>query len=167
MTHVTTEQWMKWYHNLDRDSKLLYNKKRYQRSIFLKENPSEKRERRDTELSKEHKKIYDKIYSSLKGRKNLTLYDHPEALTHHQTFEWFLEEQKKVTNCRYCGAESPDSMDHIVPASKGGKHIRENLQLICKWCNYAKYTRSHEEYEDWLRQIVAYKTDGRELLECD
>ena len=87
MTYVTSEQWMKWYHNLDRDGKLLYNRKRYQRSIFLKDNPTEKRERKDQELSKEHKRIYDKVHSHLKGRKNLKLFDHPEAMTPWQTFE--------------------------------------------------------------------------------
>lgn len=160
MTYVTTEQWMKWYNNLDRDNKLLYNQKRYKRSIFLRENPSEKRERKDQELSKEHKRIYDKVHSSLKGRRNLKLFDHPEAMTPWQTFEWFLKEQMTVTECRYCGAPNPDSMDHIIPAVHGGKHIKENLQLVCFDCNRAKYTKTSDEYEDWLRQIVAHRTKG-------
>ncbi len=160
MTYVTSEQWMKWYHNLDRDGKLLYNRKRYQRSIFLKDNPTEKRERKDQELSKEHKRIYDKVHSHLKGRKNLKLFDHPEAMTPWQTFEWFLEAQKNTPYCRYCGSVGPDSMDHITPVASGGKHIKENLQLVCFDCNRSKYTKTSDEYDAWLGQIVAHRTKG-------
>ena len=41
--------------------------------------------------------------------------------------------------CAVCG-EAPDKwhIDHIWPLSKGGPHIRENLQAICESCNHIK-----------------------------
>lgn len=43
--------------------------------------------------------------------------------------------------CPKCGKHFSRSMmeaDHIVPWSKGGKTIRENLQMLCKTCNKDK-----------------------------
>lgn len=39
--------------------------------------------------------------------------------------------------CQYCGNRA-DSIDHIVPKSKGGKHIWENVVAACKSCNSKK-----------------------------
>ncbi|MDR3740868.1 MAG: HNH endonuclease [Terracidiphilus sp.] len=44
--------------------------------------------------------------------------------------------------CRLCGA-SPSSgaqlhIDHVVPWSKGGKTVIENLQVLCEKCNVGK-----------------------------
>ena len=30
---------------------------------------------------------------------------------------------------------------HIVPWSKGGKTVPENLQMLCRWCNGMKSDR--------------------------
>ena len=39
--------------------------------------------------------------------------------------------------CQYCGREA-DSVDHIVPRSKGGTHTWENVVAACRRCNLAK-----------------------------
>jgi 5-methylcytosine-specific restriction endonuclease McrA len=38
------------------------------------------------------------------------------------------------------GSNEPNAptLDHIVPISKGGSHIRSNVQLACLECNQAK-----------------------------
>jgi 5-methylcytosine-specific restriction endonuclease McrA len=44
-------------------------------------------------------------------------------------------------HCRYCGILVPrDSItiDHIVPLSKGGLDVAENLALACERCNREK-----------------------------
>src|ERR1035437_3381316 len=39
--------------------------------------------------------------------------------------------------CGYCG-NSADTMDHIVPRSKGGPHAWENVVAACRPCNHRK-----------------------------
>lgn len=50
--------------------------------------------------------------------------------------------------CALCGGwmfpgdpKNPWTIDHIVPIAKGGKHVRENLQLAHKLCNQRKGAR--------------------------
>lgn len=46
--------------------------------------------------------------------------------------------------CQYCGANTKDNpgllleVDHIIPVSRGGKSVEENLQTLCKRCNRKK-----------------------------
>ena len=43
--------------------------------------------------------------------------------------------------CRYCGVSEQYAtleIDHIIPISKGGKSTYENLQTLCRKCNYEK-----------------------------
>lgn len=41
--------------------------------------------------------------------------------------------------CRKCGRSTDDlEIDHILPISKGGKSIPDNLQTLCHSCNYQK-----------------------------
>ena len=48
---------------------------------------------------------------------------------------------KQKGQCAHCEHELPEhvlTVDHIVPKSKGGPHIMENLQLLCNSCNSKK-----------------------------
>lgn len=43
--------------------------------------------------------------------------------------------------CRYCGAFAPTAVlvvDHVVPKSKGGQDVLENLVTACEPCNSGK-----------------------------
>ena len=40
--------------------------------------------------------------------------------------------------CVYCGSKYNLEVDHIIPISKGGKSTPDNLQTLCKRCNYEK-----------------------------
>ncbi len=45
--------------------------------------------------------------------------------------------------CRICGVECSGGLhnihfDHIIPWSKGGETVLENLQVLCSSCNEAK-----------------------------
>jgi 5-methylcytosine-specific restriction endonuclease McrA len=44
--------------------------------------------------------------------------------------------------CSYCGLEdSVMTVDHIIPRSKGGLDIMENLLPACRKCNYSRGNR--------------------------
>ena len=42
--------------------------------------------------------------------------------------------------CQYCG-DSAESIDHVVPRSKGGEHAWENVVAACRSCNVRKGDR--------------------------
>jgi 5-methylcytosine-specific restriction endonuclease McrA len=42
--------------------------------------------------------------------------------------------------CQYCGATA-ESIDHVVPRSKGGEHTWENVVAACRPCNVRKGDR--------------------------
>jgi 5-methylcytosine-specific restriction endonuclease McrA len=50
------------------------------------------------------------------------------------------------SRCRRCGASSRTHgvvlhVDHIIPVSKGGKTVLNNLQTLCEACNLGKSVR--------------------------
>lgn len=46
--------------------------------------------------------------------------------------------------CKVCGSKDRLTLDHKVPLSKGGKHVRANLQVLCHSCNSRKNDRIEE-----------------------
>lgn len=42
--------------------------------------------------------------------------------------------------CQYCFKHG-DTIDHVIPRSRGGKHVWENVVLACKRCNAQKDDR--------------------------
>jgi len=40
--------------------------------------------------------------------------------------------------CSICGSQKFLEFDHIIPFSKGGKSVAENIQLLCQKCNRKK-----------------------------
>jgi hypothetical protein len=67
--------------------------------------------------------------------------------------------------CECCGATENLEIDHIIPVSKGGKSVLENLQVLCRRCNRKKRQRSTSA-EQLATQIpgiaaqVATQTNG-------
>jgi 5-methylcytosine-specific restriction endonuclease McrA len=48
--------------------------------------------------------------------------------------------------CQYCGGHA-DSIDHVLPRSRGGQHVWENVAAACRPCNLRKRDRTPEEAE--------------------
>ena len=48
------------------------------------------------------------------------------------------------SRCQYCGGHA-DSIDHVVPRSKGGPHEWDNVVAACRPCNLRKRDRSPDE----------------------
>lgn len=46
--------------------------------------------------------------------------------------------------CQYCGGVA-DSIDHVVPRSRGGAHVWENVAAACRPCNLTKRDRTPDE----------------------
>lgn len=55
-------------------------------------------------------------------------------------------------SCTYCGDSDADTIDHVVPLSRGGGNELENLVLACRSCNTAKGTRIYPD--EWSPQGV-------------
>lgn len=53
--------------------------------------------------------------------------------------------------CQYCGGHA-DSLDHVVPRSRGGTHTWENVVAACRRCNLAKRDRLLHETSMRLRR---------------
>jgi 5-methylcytosine-specific restriction endonuclease McrA len=50
--------------------------------------------------------------------------------------------------CGYCGKKTPQrqlTLDHVIPQSRGGQTVPENLASSCKKCNNRKANRTPQE----------------------
>lgn len=56
--------------------------------------------------------------------------------------------------CAACGSMENQSLDHIIPISKGGRHSIGNLQTLCLPCNVKKANRTIME---WRLGRVAHR----------
>ena len=46
--------------------------------------------------------------------------------------------------CQYCGAAA-ENLDHVIPRSRGGLHVWENVVAACRRCNTKKEDRTPSE----------------------
>jgi 5-methylcytosine-specific restriction endonuclease McrA len=60
-----------------------------------------------------------------------------DGLSPEEYRDW-INKARKV--CYWCNAKCKDEyhVDHYVPLSKGGQHVRDNLVIACKPCNLRK-----------------------------
>jgi hypothetical protein len=56
------------------------------------------------------------------------------ALSLEEFKEWMAEHSQDVCSC---GAPA-NSLDHVVPLSRGGQHSTRNFQMLCRSCNSRK-----------------------------
>ena len=56
------------------------------------------------------------------------------------------------SRCQYCGRDA-DSIDHVVPRSRGGTHAWDNVVAACRRCNLAKGNRLLGEISMTLRRL--------------
>ena len=77
-------------------------------------------------------------------------------------------EQAEET-CEYCLSQAKFALDslvfeHIVPVSRGGETIAENLALACQGCNNYKYIKM-EGLDPNLCSICTALSSARDALE--
>ena len=58
-----------------------------------------------------------------------------------KTVEWIDLCEKYDNLCLCCKKKNPLTVDHVIPISKGGLNIIENIQPLCKKCNCAKHDK--------------------------
>ena len=72
------------------------------------------------------------------------------------------KELKKIYNsgCFKCGSNENQSLDHIVPISRGGNHSVGNIMTLCKNCNASK---GNKYLVQWLykKEVINNGTHGR------
>jgi len=71
--------------------------------------------------------------------------------------KYLFEEQNG--KCAICSQilDSCMQIDHIIPLSKGGLSIIENLQWLCERCNRGKFNWSQESYVEHCRKVAENK----------
>lgn len=85
-------------------------------------------------------------YNLLRGTtgNKLSLRDYDSANQRRLMTPELREQIKQRDNytCQICGKYMPDEVgleiDHIIPVSKGGKSVPDNLQVLCSRCNRRK-----------------------------
>ncbi len=59
-----------------------------------------------------------------------------------------------MSGCLYCGAVGKLEAEHMVPRSRGGTNIPENLFSACRRCNVSKRNSLPSEWRDDLPAVV-------------
>jgi 5-methylcytosine-specific restriction endonuclease McrA len=52
--------------------------------------------------------------------------------------DWLEIVERHKHRCHYCGKRKVLTLDHVVPISRGGKHVKENIVPACRSCNSTK-----------------------------
>jgi len=61
--------------------------------------------------------------------------------------------------CAYCGGKA-DTVDHVVPRSRGGEHSWENCVAACSSCNHRKADKLLTEL-GWTLRLVPTPPKGQ------
>ncbi len=104
----------------------------------------------DLKLNSEHLSIDVPSIIRLKYYVRIS-YERPRTISRRSIFA------RDGHRCQYCG-DRADSIDHIVPKSKGGKHVWENVVAACKSCNSKK--QDYMLKETSLKLMCQPKTPG-------
>ncbi len=81
--------------------------------------------------------------------------------SHLVTGEWAIEQQKRQGfRCYYCFSMPMEfEMDHVIPISRGGKHVCENIVAACVRCNRSKHNKLLSEWPQPQLAIAMYGLD--------
>ena len=64
--------------------------------------------------------------------------------------------------CQYC-FKPGDTVDHVQPKSRGGKHVWDNVVIACRKCNYLKGDKSLKEL-GWTLKVKPAVPHGTNWL---
>jgi 5-methylcytosine-specific restriction endonuclease McrA len=69
---------------------------------------------------------------------------------------------RDLSTCQYCGAAA-ENLDHVIPRSRGGLHVWDNVVAACRKCNARKEDRTPQEAGFSLRRQPFAPRDGFHL----
>lgn len=67
--------------------------------------------------------------------------------------------------CMKCGETDDLTVDHVIPRSKGGSDLANNLQVLCRACNSSKATNGTDYRPKPYEQVLHDRGDHVERLE--
>jgi 5-methylcytosine-specific restriction endonuclease McrA len=56
-------------------------------------------------------------------------------------------------SCYNCGSMENQTLDHLIPLSKGGRHSVGNIGTLCSSCNSSKHARTITEWKHSKRML--------------
>lgn len=104
-----------------------------QRKEYLKQHPEKNKKYNDTRNYK--RRALNKNISPLNGNEREYLREYMGDL------------------CFYCGQKKPETLDHLLPLTRGGDNSIENLVLACRPCNSQKNNKTPQEYYEFLSKM--------------
>ncbi len=119
--------------------------------------------------------LASQVYCSSRCRKNVRLADkwhrrrarkQGSQIEHFNAKDIFNRDGWTCQGChlpvrqdRRAGLPDSPELDHIVPLSRGGGHIRTNVQLLCRKCNGTKHAKIPADVR--LGALATYKEAKR------
>lgn len=70
----------------------------------------------------------------------------------HPAFTRFNVFLRDKFECQYCGSGSELTFDHVVPRSKGGRTVWDNVCAACSPCNLRKGNKLPKQASMWPKQ---------------
>lgn len=67
--------------------------------------------------------------------------------------EWVSIKRLQQWKCAYCKKRKKLTLEHILPVTRGGNHVKENVRALCATCNGSKNNKTHEEYLEYLKLL--------------
>jgi 5-methylcytosine-specific restriction endonuclease McrA len=67
----------------------------------------------------------------------------------------YFQAMMRPACCAHCGAREQLTNDHLIPRSRGGDHVSENVVLACRTCNSS---RRDTDLMHWYRQRRRFPT---------
>jgi 5-methylcytosine-specific restriction enzyme A len=82
------------------------------------------------------------------------------------TAEWREVVERENFVCHICGEKtslelySPQrlSLDHVIPLSRGGHNVKENVLPAHRRCNQSRLDMLLNEFNDWLKKVFKFRS---------
>lgn len=106
----------------------------------------------------EIKKLCEQKIQNYVSKKGLSIWDYrlvDGAVNDNLRLRVLKESGGKCSICGISVKERPMDIDHIIPLSRGGKTIYENLQALCTKCNRTKKNLDTIDYRNFGNFIKA------------
>lgn len=151
------KEYFRQWHLRNRDRRLVERRERYQRKREYEIAQTTEYHKNHPEVSKASYKKWaskNKPYLAARMGEYRKQHKHERTTTPEERMRirmWSdLIKSKECVECYWCHKIVPVSeieFDHIIPVSKGGRHVLENMCAACRPCNRRKSAKVILDYE--------------------